>query len=125
VEEALPPFGVYAVLVDREAPPPARPGTMGAPEPPAAIALATGVANIGIRPTVKSGERPSVEVHLFDVTAELYGARLRVHLMARLRPEQRFAGLDALKAQIARDAADARQRLSGVSPDPAARGAWR
>ena len=115
VEEALPPFGVYAVLVDRE----------GLPHQGPATALAAGVANVGVRPTVKSGERPSVEVHLFDVTADLYGARLRVHLMARLRAEQRFAGLDALKAQIARDATDARQRLSGASPDPAAGGAWR
>jgi riboflavin kinase/FMN adenylyltransferase len=124
VEEALPPFGVYAVLVDREASPaalaPEVPATTGA-----AVALAAGVANVGVRPTVKSGERPSVEVHLFDTTADLYGARLRVHLMARLRPEQRFAGLDALKAQIARDAADARQRLSTASPDPVAGGAWR
>jgi riboflavin kinase/FMN adenylyltransferase len=112
VEEALPPFGVYAVLVDRE-------------EGGRARALAQGVANIGVRPTVKSGDaRPSVEVHLFDLAADLYGARLRVHLVARLRPEQRFAGLDALKAQIARDAEAARARLAGAAPDPAAGGAF-
>ena len=66
-----------------------------------------------------------MEVHLFDTDADLYGARLRVHLVARLRGEQRFAGLDALKAQIARDAAAARERLAGVAPDEAAGGAWR
>jgi riboflavin kinase / FMN adenylyltransferase len=132
VDEALPPFGVYAVLVDREKeraaaslPPPAGAGQHVEPFP-AAAALATGVANIGVRPTVKEGEtRPSVEVHLFDTDADLYGARLRVHLVARLRAEQRFDGLDALKAQIARDAAAARERLAGLGPDAAAGGAWR
>lgn len=130
VAEALPPFGVYAVLVDRLPPEEEAAGEL--PELAAALpsaggeALATGVANIGVRPTVKAGEtRPSVEVHLFDTNADLYGARLRVHLVARLRAEQRFAGLDALKAQIARDAAEARATLAGITPDPAARGAWR
>jgi riboflavin kinase / FMN adenylyltransferase len=114
VEEALPPWGVYAVLVDREE------ASGGA------AALARGVANIGVRPTVTPGEtRPSVEVHLFDWSGDLYGAKLRVHLIERLRPEQRFAGLDALKAQIARDAAAARARLSALEPDPEARGAYR
>jgi riboflavin kinase/FMN adenylyltransferase len=113
VEEALPPFGVYAVLVDREH------GRSGA------AALAGGVCNIGVRPTVKTDAPATVEVHLFDVDEDLYGARLRVHLVTRLRPEQRFAGLDALKAQIARDAAAARERLAGLAPDPAACGAYR
>lgn len=112
VAEALPPFGVYAVLVDR----------VTGEE---VSALAAGVANIGVRPTVSGAEaRPSVEVHLFDTDRDLYGAHLRVHLVARLRAEQRFAGLDALKAQIARDAEAARARLAGVTPDPAAGGAY-
>jgi riboflavin kinase/FMN adenylyltransferase len=89
------------------------------------VALAPGVANVGVRPTVAgTGAQPSVEVHLFDTDRDLYGARLRVHLIARLRAEQRFAGLDALKAQIARDAEQARARLAGASPDPAAGGAF-
>jgi riboflavin kinase/FMN adenylyltransferase len=109
VEEMLPPFGVYAVRVDREVGPAPAPGEPWGPAAP----LAGGVANIGVRPTVKEGEtRPSVEAHLFDLDEDLYGARLRVHLVARLRAEQRFAGLDALKAQIARDAAEARERLA-------------
>jgi riboflavin kinase/FMN adenylyltransferase len=113
VEEALPALGVYAVLVDRE------------DESGRARGLARGVANIGVRPTVKEGEpAPSVEVHLFDLDADLYGARLRVHLIERLRPEQKFAGLEALKAQIALDAEAARSRLAALAPDPAAEGAW-
>ena len=133
VEEVLPPFGVYAVLVDREneraaasLPPPSGEAERRTAPAQTATVLATGVANIGVRPTVKDGEtRPSVEVHLFDTDADLYDARLRVHLVARLRAEQRFDGLDALKAQIARDATDARARLAGLAPDPAAGGAWR
>jgi len=115
VEEALPPWGVYAVLVDREE-----------GSPPRARAFAKGVANIGVRPTVTGGDaRPNVEVHLFDVDEDLYGARLRVHLVAWLRPEQRFAGLDALKAQIARDAEAARARLADLAPDADAQGSFR
>jgi riboflavin kinase / FMN adenylyltransferase len=115
VEEALPPFGVYAVLVDR----------LDASAEGGAVVLATGVANIGVRPTVGDETIPRIEVHLFDLDADLYGARLCVHLVAQLRAEQRFDGLDALRAQIARDATAARARLEGVKPDPAAAGAWR
>lgn len=112
VQEALPAFGVYAVLVDRE-------------EAGRARVLGRGVANVGVRPTVKAGEpHPSVEVFLFDFDADLYGARLRVHLIERLRPEQKFTGLDALKAQIARDAEAARACLADHAPDLAAEGAW-
>jgi riboflavin kinase/FMN adenylyltransferase len=129
VGEALPPFGVYAVLVDREVGEPegdALPAIAALPARGGATALATGVANLGVRPTVKGeGAAPSMEVHLFDTSADLYGARLRVHLVRALRPEQRFAGLDALKAQIARDATDARAALAGLVPDPDAGGAWR
>jgi len=115
IAEQLPPFGVYAVLVDREE-----------GSPPRARALAQGVANIGVRPTVKPGEtRPSVEVHLFDWGGDLYGAALRVHLVSRLREERRFSGLDALKAQIARDAEAARARLADLTADPLAGGAYR
>ena len=90
-----------------------------------ALALAKGVANIGVRPTVAGpGARPTVEAHLFDLSADLYGAELRVHLVTRLRPEQRFDGLDALKAQIAGDAEAARTALAAAVPDAAAAGAW-
>jgi riboflavin kinase/FMN adenylyltransferase len=109
VREALPPYGVYAVLVDRVAAGGNR-------------ALATGVANIGLRPTVGGGF--SVEVHLFDFEGDLYGAELRVHLVARLREERKFAGLDELKAQIAKDSAEARAVVLAARPEPSARGAW-
>lgn len=110
VREALPPNGVYACVVDRL-------------EEQGATALGAGVTNIGRRPTV-DGTRLSIEAHLLDFDADLYGARLRVHLIERLRDELRFSGLDELKAQIARDIAAARPILERTSPDPEALGAW-
>ncbi len=65
------------------------------------------VANLGSRPTFKEGER-LLEVHLLDMTADLYGRRLDVDFVDRLRDTMRFESIDALKAQIARDADAAR-----------------
>ncbi len=70
-----------------------------------------GVANIGRRPTVASGTESRVEAHLFDFAEDLYGRHVSVALHAFLRDERRFDGLDALKAQIAIDAAQARDVL--------------
>ena len=90
-----PAFGVYAVEIDLD-------DGQAAPR-----RLAGGVANIGIRPTFE--ERGVLcEAHLFDGNYELYGQRLLVRLKAFLRPEQRFAGIDELLAQIAADAEQAR-----------------
>ena len=67
-----------------------------------------GVANIGTRPTV-SGVRQQLEVHLLDVVMDLYGRHIDVILRKKIRNEQRFASLDELKAQIARDELTARE----------------
>ncbi|MFP5440731.1 MAG: bifunctional riboflavin kinase/FAD synthetase [Gammaproteobacteria bacterium] len=67
-----------------------------------------GVANIGRRPTV-DGVDERLEVHVFDFSQAIYGRHIAVRFRARLRDEMRFDGLDALKAQIARDAAAARE----------------
>ena len=109
IAEALPPHGVYAVLVDER-----RSGRYQA--------LAAGVANFGVRPTLGAG--PSFEAHLFDVAADLYGAELRVHLVARLRDERKFAGIDELRAQIERDMQAARAATASRKPDPSALPAW-
>ncbi len=69
-----------------------------------------GVANLGVRPTFDR-TTPLLEVHLFDFAGDLYGAPIEVEFVERLRDEQRFSGLDALKAQIARDAERARAIL--------------
>jgi riboflavin kinase/FMN adenylyltransferase len=72
-----------------------------------------GVTNIGFRPTVapEPPRRPQVEVHLLDFEGDLYGERIELEFAARLRGEQRFAGVDELSAQIARDVQAARRRL--------------
>jgi riboflavin kinase/FMN adenylyltransferase len=75
---------------------------------------AFGVANIGRRPTIDDGQESRLEVHLFDFEGDLYGQTLSVALHALLRGEQRFDGLDALKAQIARDAEQARHMLAAT-----------
>jgi riboflavin kinase/FMN adenylyltransferase len=104
VPELLPSNGVYAVRVDVLA----AEGSSGDPRP-----LGAGVTNIGVRPTVeKDGTTRRIETHLFDFSGDLYGQRLRVHLISRIRDEKKFAGLDELKAQIARDIEAARAAAS-------------
>lgn len=71
-------------------------------------------ANIGVRPTF-AGESLSVEAHLLDFRSDLYGARLRLAFVERLRMEQKFAGVDELTAQIRADVVAARTCLSGAS----------
>ena len=71
------------------------------------------VANFGTRPTF-GGSDLRLEVHLFDFAGDLYGRHLRVALIEHLRPERKFPGIDALKAQIAEDAARARRILRDV-----------
>lgn len=69
-----------------------------------------GVASLGTRPTV-NGREPLLEAHLFDFDGDLYGRRIEVQFVAKLRDEARFESLDALVAQMHRDAAAARQVL--------------
>ena len=93
--EQLPPTGVYAVR---------------------ATGLGdswNGVANLGYRPTVEGGEvKRLLEVHLFGLESEIYGEDLEVEFVEFIRPEQKFEGLEALQAQILRDAAAAREVFS-------------
>lgn len=67
----------------------------------------SGVANIGTRPTV-DGSRSILEIHLLDFSQEIYGRYLQVDFLHKIRQEQRFESLDALKAQIDLDVAQAR-----------------
>lgn len=68
------------------------------------------VASLGTRPTV-DGVEPLLEVHLFDFGGDLYGRRIEVEFVAKLRDEVRFDSLDALTEQMHRDAAQARDLL--------------
>jgi riboflavin kinase/FMN adenylyltransferase len=73
-----------------------------------------GVANLGNRPTF-DGKGITLESHLFDFDADIYGRHARVAFIEHLRPEIKFDGLDAIKAQIALDGEQARDILA----DPA------
>jgi len=68
------------------------------------------VVNIGTRPTFDNGPR-TVEAHLLDFDRDIYGERLTLDFVTRLRPEQRFNGVEELVAQIGRDVEQARQLL--------------
>ncbi len=79
-----------------------------------------GALNVGVVPTFEgSGER-SIEVHLLDYTGDLYGARVRLEIVAKLRDERRFSGADALVAQVRRDFEAARTVLERASKRPKA-----
>ncbi|HEV7123616.1 MAG TPA: bifunctional riboflavin kinase/FAD synthetase [Rhodanobacter sp.] len=70
-----------------------------------------GVASLGVRPTVNQVSQPLLEVHLFDFEGDLYGRRMAVEFVAKLRDEQKFDGLEPLKAQMALDSTMAREVL--------------
>lgn len=89
-----PARGVYAVTVRR-----------------ADGSVHNGVANIGRRPTVNAGTESRLEVNLFDFDGNLYESDITVAMHTYIRAEKKFSGLDALKAQIAADAAEARRLL--------------
>ena len=95
---ALPAIGVYAVRAGL------RTGD--------GVSWHPAVANLGRRPTF-GGVRVLLEVHLFDVQLDLYGQRLDIAFLERLRGETTFSGIESLQAQIARDCQAAR-RVHGL-----------
>ena len=80
-----------------------------------------GMLNQGVHPTVPEG-KPTVEIHLPGLHRELYGEEVRVEYLHFLRPERRFDGLEALRAQLARDLASVlewrRAAREAEAPDP-------
>jgi riboflavin kinase/FMN adenylyltransferase len=72
-------------------------------------ALGPAVASVGLRPTVNPVPTPLLEVHLLERAGHLYGRRLRVRFLRKLRDEAKFESLAALRAAIAQDAEEARQ----------------
>ena len=71
-----------------------------------------GVASLGVRPTVKERGRPTLEVHLFDFEGRIYGRRIGVRFLEKLRDEQKFSDIDALVAQMDLDAVAAKDYFS-------------
>lgn len=67
-----------------------------------------GVASVGVRPTITENGQPIVEVYLFDFADTIYGRRVRVEFLHKLRDEEKYSDLDALVRQIRADVAQAR-----------------
>ncbi len=88
--ELVPPAGVYATTVAVDA-----------------VAYPS-ITNIGTRPTFESGDENVIEAHVLDFDNDLYGSKLRLGFVQRLRDEKKFDGVDALKTQIEADRARAR-----------------
>jgi riboflavin kinase/FMN adenylyltransferase len=95
--ELLPPAGVYATTA----------AVNGIEHP--------SVTNIGMRPTFGDVDRIHVETHLLDASRDLYGARIRLSFVQRLRDERAFADVDALRAQIDADCRAARRLFGRIS----------
>ena len=91
--ECIPPDGVYAARV-----------ILGDGAYPSLV-------NIGMRPTFSETAR-SIEAHILDFTRDIYGTRIKLEPIERIRPERKFDNADALKAQIALDLTKAREILS-------------
>ena len=94
---ACPPFGVYAsrVTVEDET---GRKAYLG-------------VTNVGLRPSVDSDPRPTVETMLLDFDGNLYGREITVALHHFLRPTMKMASLEEVKAQVAKDAEQTRKLM--------------
>lgn len=99
--EVLPAMGVYA----------GRLRFLDDGDPPAGVTLPA-VTNVGTRPTFGASDRVVVETHLIDFSGDLYGRRVELSFRFHLRPERRFAGAEALRAQVDADREEARQRLA-------------
>ena len=91
----VPAVGVYAVRATL-------PGGGGA----------GGMMNVGRRPTFEADGATRAEVHLFDTDADLYGRRLAVDVVARLRGERAFGGVEALVEQLGKDREAAQAALA-------------
>ncbi|RYG02420.1 MAG: riboflavin biosynthesis protein RibF, partial [Chitinophagaceae bacterium] len=97
-EKLVPGNGVYAVDIAIE-------DHRG--ELPAVLNTYKGMMNIGVRPTIDNSARRTVEVNIFDFDQDIYGRKMIVTVKKFLREEKKFNGLDALKAQLAKDKEDA------------------
>jgi riboflavin kinase/FMN adenylyltransferase len=108
VAEMLPRDGIYAVRVEVRRP---GPGDVGFER------LGGGATSIGVRPTV-GGTQRTVETYVLGFQGDLYGAELRVELVAHLREERRFDSLAELKLQIARDVDETKAILGSSGEGP-------
>lgn len=89
----IPGIGIYAVQIDIQG------------------KLYGGMMSIGKRPTVEDTEQITIEVHVFDWSEDLYGQRIRIFMVAKMRNEEKYNGLEELKQQLILDEKQARELL--------------
>jgi riboflavin kinase / FMN adenylyltransferase len=106
---ALPADGIYAIRA-----------AWGGKNPLEPTRRADGVASLGVRPTFASSGERILEAHLFDVNEDLYGIRLRIEFVRRLRGEKRFSSVAALVRQMHRDSVRATKVLARSKSVPGA-----
>ena len=70
-----------------------------------------GIANMGTRPTV-NGQNPVLEVHILEFSGNLYGKKITVEFLKKVRDEKKFDSLEALKEQIFKDISSAQEYFS-------------
>jgi riboflavin kinase/FMN adenylyltransferase len=95
--ELLPPHGVYATTTRIDG------------------IVYPSITNVGVRPTVDASGRTTIETHIFNLDRDLYGRRLRLGFVQRLRDERAFESIDALRQQIETDCRDARVLFGRLS----------
>ena len=76
----------------------------------------SGVASLGVRPTIKENAKPLLEVFVFDFDETIYGRRVTVEFLHKLRDEEKYDDLDALTHQIRADVAQAREFFATARP---------
>lgn len=90
----IPGIGIYAVQIDIQG------------------VIYGGMMSIGKRPTVEDTEQITIEVHVFDWSEDLYGQSLRIYMVAKMRNEEKYNGLEELKHQLISDEKQARELLN-------------
>ena len=75
-----------------------------------------GITNIGLRPTFEEQDKPDIETHILDFDGNIYGERLELQFIEKIRDEQKFSGVETFLAQIERDKATARRIFSHDQP---------
>jgi riboflavin kinase/FMN adenylyltransferase len=95
--ELSPPSGVYATTVTIDG------------------VVRAAITNVGLRPTFGDLTTPAIETHVFDFDRDLYGTRIRLAFLQRLRDERTFPDVDALRAQIEADCRSARRLFGRIS----------
>ena len=95
--ELVPPHGVYATTMTIDG------------------IIHASITNVGLRPTFGDTLETTIETHVLDYAADLYGARVRLGFVQRMRDERRFEDVDALRAQIEADVRRAERLFARIA----------